>query len=542
MTPLNLLTDADLPTGDHLDGASLSLAWSIPFFSLLLSISLLPLLAPHVWHKHYGGIAAGHAAAMLLPMMVFEDTSAVVTEVLAALLHEYIPFIAIIFALFVTAGGIRITNAVPLSGTPWQNAAILLFGTSIASIIGTTGASLLLVRPLMRGNEWRSHKTHIFVYFIFLVANIGGSLSPLGDPPLFLGFLKGVDFLWFTTHMIKPMATLVALLLPGFFAMDCYYYFRKEDLSLAPWNRAGGTEARKPLAAERGTGGRTEETPLMGAPTDAVALDHDPDSDDDVGDVALDEGFAHMPPSVRTAAATGDWSNVPILTRVAASIDGWRNIPLVLLVPLTILLTGLWEIENPHVFTVHDVRMDAEDVVRDVVLISIGIVSVLITPASTRILNGFSWFPIVEVAKLFLAIFITIIPAVAILEAGTRGELSFIVEAVTENHEPHNMRYFWFTGVLSAFLDNAPTFVIFFNVAGGDADVLMHTLTTTLLAISCGSVFMGAGTLVGNAPNLLVKSIVEDRGIRMPSFLMYIVWAVLLLVPSLIIMSFIFFW
>ena len=185
-----LLTDDNSFEDDHLDGASLSLAWSIPFFSLLLSISLLPVLTPHLWHKHYGAIAAAHAVALLLPMFTFEDTSAVFTEVLSSIIHEYIPFMAIITSLFITAGGVRITDAIPLSGTPWQNAAILLFGTSIASWIGTTGASLLLIRPLIRANAWRTYRTHIFIYFIFLVANIGGSLSPLGDPPLFLGFLK----------------------------------------------------------------------------------------------------------------------------------------------------------------------------------------------------------------------------------------------------------------------------------------------------------------------------------------------------------------
>ena len=335
--------------------------------------------------------------------------------------------------------------------------------------------------------------------------------------------------------MIKPMAFMVALLIPCFLAIDCYFYFWKEDISLAPWARANAARSH----TAKGTGGRaSEHTPLVRARTaETVPLDYDPDSDDDIEDVSNVGGGGNVP-----MRGTAYWESVSLWERVVGSIDGWRNVPLVLAIPVTILLTGIWEVDDPQVFDIHHVKVDVQDVVRDCILYAIGLLSVLITPTSTRIYNGFSWFPVLEVGQLFLAIFITIIPAVAILDAGLEGELSFVVRAVTENNEPHNLRYFWFTGVLSSFLDNAPTFLIFFNVAGGDPEILMNALSTTLLAISTGSVFMGAGTLVGNAPNLLVKSIIEDQRIHMPSFLVYILWSVGLLFPCLIIMSFVFFW
>jgi len=223
-------------------------------------------------------------------------------------------------------------------------------------------------------------------------------------------------------------------------------------------------------------------------------------------------------------------------------VDGYRNIPLLIMIPLTVLFTGMWQVGNPEVYDILGVHLDIQDIVRDVLLYCIGLMSLILTPDSTRALNDFSWAPIAEVAKLFFGIFITIIPAVAILKAGKDGDLHMI-NSITSNSDgtPIDLAYFWLCGLLSSCLDNAPTFLIFFNMAGGDADHLSTEMWKTLLAISCGSVFLGACTYIGNAPNFMVKSIVETSGFQMPSFGMYIVWVMFTLMPILVFTSFLFF-
>jgi len=220
-------------------------------------------------------------------------------------------------------------------------------------------------------------------------------------------------------------------------------------------------------------------------------------------------------------------------------VDGKRNIPLLVVIPLAILGTGLWEVEDPVAFEIYHVPMDVQDLLRGLILYATGLISLTITTQRTRRLNGFTWAPITEVAQLFFGIFITIIPAVAILKAGKEGSLSFITEAVTNSDgTPMNMRYFWLCGILSSFLDNAPTFLIFFNMAGGDASIMSTALSDTLLAIACGAVFMGACTYIGNAPNFMVRAIVEESGIPMPSFGGYLVWVCFCLIPFFAIVSY----
>ncbi len=446
----------------HLDGAQLSALWVIPFAGLLLSIAIMPLAAPDVWHHHYGKISAGWAAAFLLPSMLGVGFSPTLYELMHTLLLEYVPFLILLFALFTVAGGVLIRGN--LHGSPGLNTSILGIGTLIASITGTTGAAMLLIRPIIRANDNRRHNVHVIVFFIFLVANIGGSLTPLGDPPLFLGFLKGVGFFWPAIHLLAPMALLVAILLAVFYALDWYLFHIDEDYPPKP--------------------------------------DPTPDS--------------------------------------RLRIEGWLNVALLGAIVVAVLISGLWK---PGLkVSVNHVDIELQNVVRDVLLLLIAWVSWTRTKHAIRDGNGFTWGPIVEVAKLFAGIFITIIPAIAILKAGTSGALAPVVRLVTDAHgQPLNAMYFWLTGGLSSFLDNAPTYLVFFNTAGGDAAQLMGPLAKTLLAISAGAVFMGANTYIGNAPNFMVKAIAEERGIKMPSFFGYMLWSGAILTPCFLLLTWVFF-
>lgn len=453
-----------LASAATLDGATLSALWGIPFAGILLSIAVFPLIAPVFWHHHFGKIAAAWAVAFLAPFAVVFGAGTAFGTLVHALLEEYIPFIVLLTALYTVAGGICVNGN--LHGTPKLNTAILALGTLLASVMGTTGAAMLLIRPLLRANDNRKHVVHVVIFFIFLVANAGGSLSPLGDPPLFLGFLNGVSFFWTTTHLALPMLFICALLLTLFFVLDTYFY------------RKG-----------------CEERP--------AALDPTPD------DVAL-------------------------------SIDGKINFVLLAAVIGLVLMSGIWK---PDVaFDVWGTHVALQNLVRDVALIVVALASLALTPRSAREGNAFNWAPIEEVAKLFAGIFVTIAPVIVILRAGADGAFAQIVHLVTgADGKPIDVMYFWATGLLSSFLDNAPTYLVFFNLAGGDAQALMTTGATTLAAISAGAVFMGANSYIGNAPNFMVKAIAESRGVRMPSFFAYLGWAFAVLVPVFLLTSWIFF-
>jgi len=333
----------------------------------------------------------------------------------------------------------------------------------LASFMGTTGASMLMLRPLIRANDNRQHSAHVIVFFIFIVSNAGGSLTPLGDPPLFLGFLKGVDFFWTVKHIFPETLFLVFSLLAIFFALDTWFYKREGVLPVDP------TPDMRPF------------------------------------------GF-----------------------------DGAVNFVLLGAVVALVLLSGFWK--SQVVFNVLGTDVGLPGLVRDVGLVAVTLLSLKITANSVHADNQFSWGPMLEVAKLFAGIFLTIIPVIAMLKAGVGGPFGAVVSAVTRSDgQPDPMMYFWATGVLSSFLDNAPTYLVFFNTAGGDPLVLMSTFAPTLAAISAGAVFMGANTYIGNAPNLMVKAIAEDRGIRMPSFFGYMAWSCTILMPLFIVMSLIWF-
>lgn len=445
-----------------LDGAKLSPLWGVPFAGLLLSIALMPLLAPQFWHHHFGKVTAAWAAAFLLPFAAMFGASAALVNFVHALLAEYLPFVILLTALFTVAGGIHIRGN--LHGSPGLNTSILAIGAFLASFMGTTGASMLMIRPLIRANDNRQHKAHVVVFFIFIVSNAGGSLTPLGDPPLFLGFLKGVDFFWTVKHIFPETLFLIGALLAIFYALDWWFYHHREEV-----------------------------------------LPVDP---------------------------TPDTRNI--------GFDGAINFWLLGAIVGLVLLSGFWK--SGVVFDVMGTPVGLPGLVRDAGLIGVTLLSLKITADKVHADNQFSWGPMAEVAKLFAGIFLTIIPVIAMLKAGVNGPFGAVVAAVTRpDGTPDPAMYFWATGALSSFLDNAPTYLVFFNTAGGDPQVLMTTLAPTLAAVSAGAVFMGANTYIGNAPNLMVKAIAEDRGVKMPSFFGYMAWSGAVLIPLFIAMTFIWF-
>lgn len=443
------------------DGAALSPLWGLPFAGILLSIALMPLLVPSFWHHHFGKVAAAWALAFLLPFAAVFGPGLAGAQVVHALLAEYIPFIVLLTALFTVSGGIYIRGN--LHGSPGLNTGLLAIGGLLASIMGTTGASMLLIRPLIRANDNRRHKAHVVVFFIFIVSNVGGSLTPLGDPPLFLGFLKGVDFFWTTWHLLPDTGFVLLCLLGIFFVLDRFYY--------------------------------------------------------------RNEGVMPVDPTPDTRGVR---------------FEGQVNFALLAVVLGLVLLSGLWK--SPVVFDVAGTPVGLPGLVRDVGLVGVTLLSLALTKREVHDANQFGWGPMLEVAKLFAGIFLTIVPVIAMLRAGTAGPFGAVVAAVTRpDGQPEPAMYFWATGLLSSFLDNAPTYLVFFNTAGGDPATLMTTHAATLAAISAGAVFMGANSYIGNAPNLMVKAIAEDRGVRMPSFFGYMAWSGAVLLPLFVLVTFIFF-
>ncbi len=435
---------------EGLDGAKMPLLWAIPFAGMLLSIALGPLLFADIWHHHYGKISAAWGALIVAPLLAiygFEPTAHVLFHTAAL---EYIPFILMLTALFTAAGGLVVRGT--LHGAPALNTGLLALGTILASIIGTTGAAMVLIRPLLRANNGRRHNVHVVVFFIFLVANIGGSLTPIGDPPLFLGFLRGVSFSWTLVHLWPETLFAAVVLLSLFFVIDSYLYKREG----------------------------------------CVAPDLTPES--------------------------------------RVSVTGLVNLGLIAIAIAAIVMSGAWK---PGLsFEVLGTKLELQNLLREAVMIGVTFASLSLTKSADRALNGFEWGPIVEVAKLFAASFITIVPVMAMLNAGAAGAFAPLVALVTDaNGTPNNVAYFWLTGLLSSFLDNAPTYLVFFELAGGDAAHLMTDMAGTLAAISLGAVYMGANTYIGNAPNFMVYAIARGAGVNMPSFFGYMLWSGAILVP-----------
>ena len=443
-------------------GTQLSL-WSVlPFAGILLSLALIPLFVPHFGEHHFPKVSAFWALVFAVPFLYFFREVAV-HEIAHIIIIDYIPFILLLWSLFTVSGGIYVKGT--LKGSPGVNVFILLIGTILASFIGTTGASMLMIRPILRSNAWRQYKVHTVAFFIFLVSNIGGVLTPLGDPPLFLGFLHGVPFFW-TLKLLPQMIFASFILLGMYFILDSFYYKKENKLAL-----------KSP-----------EIEPLK--------------------------------------------------------IEGFHNFIFLAGIIGGVLFSGMARLGEVNIYGIHQ---SFENLIRDAVLIIMGLSSLVLTNKEIRQGNEFTWAPILEVAYLFGGIFITIIPALAILKTGEKGALAFLIKSI--NTPAH---YFWASGALSSFLDNAPTYLIFFNSEIGKfypgipeaqsvARLIMERIPY-LIAVSAGAVFMGANTYIGNAPNFMVKSIAEEAGVNMPSFFGYMFkYSIPILVVLFTIMTFVFY-
>ena len=469
---------ADDPSGEGahghgVDGAKLPIWSIIPFVGILLSIAIFPLVLDSHFLVHHGGkMSLVWSLIFAVPYLIAFRGEAFY-DILHIYLLDYIPFILLLWGLFTVAGGILVRGT--LRGTPILNTFLLLIGTVIASWVGTTGASMLLIRPLIRANAYRKSKVHLIVFFIFLVSNIGGSLTPIGDPPLFLGFLRGVPFFWTTQALLPHMLLISVVLLILFFILDTLMFKRE-------------------------------------------------------GGVVPDDG-----------------TNEPI------RVEGLFNLVFLFGIIAAVLMSGTFKWGEVNILGVH---VYWQNIAREVLIVVMGLLSLKYTPfrGELRQSNEFSWEPIEEVAKVFAGIFMTIIPALAILKAGEEGALSGLIGAM---QQPYH--YFWITGILSSFLDNAPTYLTFFNTALGKlhlteaivpeilsmpsnqlTDQSHQEFVKLLVAISVGAVFMGANTYIGNAPNFMVKAIAEQSGIRMPSFFGYMLWSVVILFPLFVIVTFVF--
>ncbi len=432
--------------------------WTIlPFVGLLGCIAILPLAVPHWWeHNRSKGLIA---ALLALPLALyllgaFGHRGA---HVLVEQGRDYLSFILLLGSLFVVTGGIRLEGS--LSGTPLLNTVFLGIGAVLANVIGTTGASMLLVRPLLRANQSRHRKAHVFVFFIFVVSNCGGVLTPLGDPPLFLGFLRGVPFEW--TFGLWKQWLLVNGILLGIFNVWDQLVLHREEL-------------------ER-PGSQLEEV-----------LRHEPLR------ISGRHNFAYLLALVAVIFAAG--------RGIGSGGAAWP-----------------WGVQ-------------------EAAMLLLAVLAYVTTPAEVRTGNGFGFGPIIEVAILFAGIFVTMAPALLILNA--RG---------AELGLHHPWHFFWASGLLSSFLDNAPTYLTFASAAAGLAGVpiegrylaafLAHggADPALLAAVSCGSVFMGANSYIGNGPNFMVKAIAEESGVRMPSFFGYMLYSGGILVPIFGVVTAVFF-
>ena len=437
----------------------------LPFVCLLLAIAVLPLIAGHWWEPNRNKALV--VAVLAAPVALYLTTAwgAAGSEVLLEKLEEYVSFIILLAALYVISGGIYVQGS--LSGTPLANTGLLAIGALLANVIGTTGASVLLVRPLLRANASREDKTHVVVFFIFVVSNCAGLLTPLGDPPLFLGFLKGVPFEW--TLQLWPQWLLVNLALLVIFNL---------------WDQVvlGREEQRRP-------GSQWEQVMI-----------HEP-----------------------------------------LRIQGLLNVLFLFGIVVAILASGRGLGNHGQAWPFG---------IQEAVMALLGIAAFVTTPGANHTKNRFTFGPIVEVAVLFVGIFVTMAPALAILNAWGQGQRTVWGLGFGLSEPWH---FFWAAGLLSSFLDNAPTYLTFSVTACGLQGIaaegrflgvfLQHgpEAFRLLAAIACGAVFMGANTYIGNGPNFMVKAIAEENGVRMPSFFGYMLYSGAILIPLFVVVTFVFF-
>ena len=443
-------------------GSTLSLSYCIPFVGMLLCIAICPLVAGEWWEKWKPAAVIFWSLAFVIPFAVFIGAGTAWEQVLESIIGDYLGFIVLLFGLFCVAGNIVLEG--DLVGTPKLNVLLLLIGTALSGWIGTTGASMVMIRPLIRANKWRQRKAQIVIFFIFLVSNIGGCLTPVGDPPLLMGFNNGVGFFW-SLNLLPVMLLNVAILLLLFFIIDNNAY--KKDVA----------DGLKPETNE-------EKKKLR--------------------------------------------------------LAGAHNIIFMIVIVAAVILSGVLPQQVPFfakgIHFYGEVELSYASILEMVMILAAAFLSFHTTKKEVREENHFTWDAIQEVAVLFIGIFITMIPALLILKA--RGSELGIEKP---------WQFFWMTGFLSSFLDNTPTYLVFLTTAGtlGFTSGLATTVGTIsvkiLTAISCGAVFMGANTYIGNAPNFMVKSISDENGVRMPSFFGYMAWSFGILVPVFIIDTLVFF-
>lgn len=446
---------------------SIPLWLCLPFAGLLLSIAIVPLVAGEWWEKHRVHAVIFWSLLFIVPFTAMYGPLKSSETVLETVFNDYLSFIVMLFGLFCVAGNITFEG--DLAGSPLVNTLFLLIGTFLSSLIGTTGSSMLMLRPMIKINSWRRRKRHIMIFFIFLISNMGGCLSPLGDPPLLMGFMRGVPFLW-SLHLLPILIFNLVILLTVFWQLDKHYYLKDVKLGYRPDISKPGTEL---------------------------------------------------------------------------SLRGAHNILFLLMIIVAVVLGGtlpgnpMFQTAEGTVRGIHivgEVVLGFPTIIEIVLILAAAFLSFKTTPEEIRRTNHFTWGAIQEVAELFIGIFITMQPALIILkEMGPKLGIT----------EPFQM--FWSTGLLSSFLDNTPTYLVFLTTAGtlGMTSGLTTTVGTIpvifLKAISCGAVFMGANSYIGNAPNFMVKSISDENGIHMPSFFGYIGWALAFLVPVFVIDTLVFF-
>lgn len=439
----------------------------IPFAGLLLCIAVMPLLKPEWWEKNQAWAVIAWSLLFIIPSIVMNGTGSTVETVLECIINDYLTFIILLFGLFCVSGNITLEGN--LAGSPAVNALFLAFGTLLSSCIGTTGASMLLVRPMIKMNSWRKRKSQIMIFFIFMISNMGGALTPIGDPPLLMGFMRGVPFFW-SIHLFPILLFNMALLLFIFFFIDRNRYRKDIAEGLHPDISKPGVELKI-------------------------------------------EGVHNVIFLIMIVAAvilSGTLPSLPAFQDAAGNVLG-----------ITIF---------------ESVRLTFPAIIEIAIILLAAFLSFKTTNVKIRTQNHFTWGAIKEVAVLFIGIFITMQPALALLK--TMGPNLGVTE-------PFQM--FWATGLLSSFLDNTPTYLVFLTTAGtlGFTSGIVTTVGTIsiriLMAISCGAVFMGANTYIGNAPNFMVKSISDENGIRMPSFFGYMGWSLAILVPVFIVDTLVFF-
>jgi Na+/H+ antiporter NhaD/arsenite permease-like protein len=421
--------------------------WSvIPFVLMLLAIAIVPLFAEHWWHSNKNKLIV--SMVLGLPIAIYLISIGRFHDLEHQIILDYIPFVSLLAALFYISGGIVVRG--DIKATPLNNSIFLFIGSVLASFIGTTGASMLLIRPLLKSNSERKYVVHTVIFFIFLVSNIGGLLTPLGDPPLFLGYLRGVPFTWTFRLFFEWMFT-VGVLLIIYFIWDTYAY-KKETIK----------------------------------------------------DILKDETQVE-----------------PI--RISGAIN--------FLWLLGVVIVVAFVNENYEPFKTLIEQSEFYKLIQVPLFLLLIVLSKVTTPEDYRKENDFNLYPIVEVAALFIGIFITMIPALILLKL--------------HGHElglDSPIKFFYASGAFSSFLDNAPTYLVFFTTAQGTMSVQEFILSKPLelAAVSLGSVFMGAMTYIGNAPNFMVRSIAEQFGIKMPSFGGYMIYSILILQPVFLVMALIF--